>query len=350
MRTILFTGGGSAGHVIPNLALFPKLAPSFRLVYAGTDAIEHRLIPDCGIPFYCFSAPKLVRGKFLENLTLPFRLLKSVRNAKQILNEVRPDLVFSKGGYVALPVVFAARAMKIPVLTHESDYSPGLANKLIAKRCRTVLTSFPETARRVKNGTFSGAPIRENLFAATKTAGLQKYGFTGEKPVLLVFGGGSGSAAINRAVENCLCRLLKSFAILHIRGKNAPPPQYDGYVPLEFESDMASAYACSDFVLSRAGSNTVFEILALKKPSLLVPLENGRTRGDQIENALYFEKRGLCRVLRERDLSPERLFTELTALRNDPDLPARLAHAPFKAGNDAICREILNALSESPRP
>lgn len=264
MKKILMTGGGSAGHVIPNLALLPKLKEHYVVSYAGTHAIEYSLLKDKGIAFYSFSAPKLVRGSIRQNLTLPCRFFKSIRQAKQILKTVRPDLVFSKGGYVSLPVVLAAKKLNIPVLSHESDYSAGLANKIIAKRCQLVLTSFPETAENLPNGKYSGSPVREELFGADPAKARQKYGFSGTKPVLLVFGGGSGSAAINHSLEQCLPTVLNTFDVLHIRGKNENSPQFPGYVSKDFEQDMASAYACADYVLSRSGSNTVFEILALK--------------------------------------------------------------------------------------
>lgn len=345
MKKILMTGGGSAGHVIPNLALLPKLKEHYKVSYAGTRAIEYSLLQDKGIDFYTFSAPKLIRGSIRQNLTLPFRFLKSVRQAKQILKEARPDLVFSKGGYVSLPVVLAAKKLNIPVLSHESDYSAGLANKIIAKRCQLVLTSFPETAENLPNGKYSGSPVREELFSADPAKARQKYGFSGNKPVLLVFGGGSGSAAINHALEQCLPAVLNTFDILHIRGKNGNSSQFSGYVSKDFEQDMASAYACADYVLSRSGSNTVFEILALKKCALLVPLDNGRSRGDQVENARYFEERGLCHVLHEKDLSAQTLQKALTDLANDHDLPVRLARAPFKSGNGIILAEIMSRMN-----
>ena len=344
MKKILMTGGGSAGHVIPNLALLPKLKEHYEVSYAGTHAIEYSLLKDKGIAFYSFSAPKLVRGSIRQNLTLPCRFFKSIRQAKQILKTVRPDLVFSKGGYVSLPVVLAAKKLNIPVLSHESDYSAGLANKIIAKRCQLVLTSFPETAENLPNGKYSGSPVREELFGADPAKARQKYGFSGTKPVLLVFGGGSGSAGINHSLEQCLPTVLNTFDVLHIRGKNENSPQFPGYVSKDFEQDMASAYACADYVLSRSGSNTVFEILALKKCALLVPLDNGRSRGDQVENARYFAERGLCHVLQEKDLSPQTLQNALKELADDHDLPVRLARAPFKNGNGIILAEIMSRL------
>lgn len=343
MKKLVLTGGGSAGHVVPNLALVPRLRETFELFYIGTNGIERKLLTGKGIPFYTIDAPKLVRGSLLQNLSLPFRLVKSVRQAKKHLRSISPDAVFSKGGYVSLPVVLAARSLKIPVVSHESDFSAGLANRIIAKRCKTVLTSFPETAKSMKNGVYTGSPVREELFLGDRTQALKKYGFAGDKPVLLAFGGGSGSRTINDALTAALPSLLPRFDILHIRGNAAEKSRFDGYVPLEFEQDMASAYACADFVVARAGSNTVFELLALKKPSLLIPLENKRSRGDQVENALYFQRRGVCRVLRESELSARTLKSALFALASDKNLLQNLQSANFHAGNAEIVKAIADA-------
>ena len=336
MHTLILTGGGSAGHAVPNLALIPLLKDRFRLAYIGTAGIERGLLKNTGVPFCTIRAAKLVRGSLTKNLTLPFRFLRGIREAKRALRETRAEAVFSKGGYVALPVVFAARSLGIPVISHESDLTPGLANRLAAKKCRAVLTSFPETAAKFRNGKYVGPPVRRELFGGDRAAALSKYGFSGAKPVLLAFGGGSGSAALNAALEGALPDLLPHFDVLHIRGKNGGCPARGGYLPLSFEKDMASAYACADYVLARAGSNTVFETLALKKPALFVPLENRRSRGDQVQNALYFRERGLCRVLRERELTPASLARGVFALRADEELRRRLEKQPVRCGNEAI--------------
>ena len=336
MHTLILTGGGSAGHAVPNLALIPLLKDRFRLAYIGTAGIERGLLKNTGVPFCTIRAAKLVRGSLTKNLTLPFRFLRGIREAKRALRDTRAEAVFSKGGYVALPVVFAARSLGIPVISHESDLTPGLANRLAAKKCRAVLTSFPETAAKFRNGKYVGPPVRRELFGGERAAALSKYGFSGAKPVLLAFGGGSGSAALNAALEGALPDLLPRFDVLHIRGKNGGCPARGGYLPLSFEKDMASAYACADYVLARAGSNTVFETLALKKPALFVPLENRRSRGDQVQNALYFRERGLCRVLRERELTPASLARGVFALRADEELRRRLEKQPVRCGNEAI--------------
>ena len=340
MKTIVLTGGGSAGHVVPNLALLPALQKLCRAAYVGTDGIERRLVREAGIPFYTVNAPKLVRGAPWRNLTLWHRLRKSVAEAEAVLQKLSPALVFSKGGYAALPAALAANRLGIPVVTHESDLSPGLANRVIARRAVLTLTGFPETAARLPRAKYAGAPVRGELFAADRAAALRRYGFSGAKPVLLCFGGGSGSAALSAALGAALPALLPRFDVLHIRGRAAGAAAKPGYVCTEFERDMAAAYAAADYVLARAGANTVFELLALKKPALLVPLENRRSRGDQVENALYFSRRGLVHVLRERQLSPAALQTALQALQADTALPAALHKSGYRAGNAAIVREL----------
>ena len=340
MRTLALTGGGSAGHVVPNLALIPQLKEKFRLVYIGTEGIERELLKGTGVPFYTIRAAKFVRGSLYKNALLPLHYLRGLREARAALTDAGADAVFSKGGYVALPVVSAAKKLHLPVLSHESDLTAGLANRLIARKCSAVLTSFPETAKELKNGIFAGSPVREELLSGERAAAQAKYGLGAEKPVLLAFGGGSGSAAINAALRQALPALLPSFDVLHICGKGGGERRA-GYLPLPFERDMASAYACADLILARAGSNTVFEVLALKKPALFVPLENRRSRGDQVQNALYFKNRGLCRVLREPELSPSSLTEAIFALQGDLPLRSALAASSFPAGNGAIVREIM---------
>ena len=290
-------------------------------------------------PFFRVDCPKLIRSATPKNLLIPFRLAKACREAKKILRQERPDLVFSKGGYASFPAVKAAQSLGIPVLTHESDLSAGLCTKLIAKKCVAVLTSFPETAARFRNGICVGPPVRRELFSGDRARGLRKYRFDGNKPVLLVLGGGSGSKSINDAVRRNLGRLLPTFDILHLCGKgNLLPVQASGYVQTEYENDMSDAYACADAVLSRAGSNTLFELMLLRKRALLVPLMRG-SRGDQAENAEYFRRKGLCRVLPETELA--RLPEALSALLCDDGLRDALVSSPVRDGTENIARRIV---------
>lgn len=333
MKRILFTGGGSAGHVVPNLALMNELKYSHRVSYMGTGGIECALVGNCGYPFFRVDCPKLIRAFTLENLKIPFRLHTAKKQALAVLEREKPDLVFSKGGYASYPAIWAASKLSIPVLTHESDLSPGLCTKLAAKKCRFVLTSFPETASLFPNGKYVGSPIRREILNGDRLRALRKYSFGGKKPVLLVLGGGSGSRALNEVVRGNLAQLLTAFQILHLCGKGNSVAPTEGYVQKEYESDMGSAYACADVVLARAGSNTVFELLALKKPAVLVPLEKN-SRGDQLENALYFEKQGLCALLHERDL--ETLPSVLFRACKDGAMKSALSACPVTSGTPAI--------------
>ncbi len=343
MKKIVFTGGGSAGHVVPNIALMEELQTKYDLCYCGTDGIEKGLIAPLKIPYAQIACPKFIRGFSPKNFAIPLALRRAIHEAKEKLAEIRPDLVFSKGGYVALPVVFAAKKLRIPCLTHESDLSLGLANRLMAGRCAFVLTSFPETAESVINGRHTGSPLRRSIFGVDKGMARAKYGFAAHnKPVLLVLGGGSGSAAINAALRKDLFSLCKKYYVLHLCGKgNAVESNAAGYVQREFEDDMGDAYACADAVIARAGSNTVFETLALKKPAMFVPLQNARTRGDQVKNARYFEERGLCRVLPERNLA--NLEAAIDGLMQDTALRKNLKNCDVENGNEKIiaCMEEL---------
>jgi len=345
MKQILFCGGGSAGHVTPNLAVMNELKYAYKLSYVGTGGIERNLVEEAGYPFFQVDCPKLVRSLTPKNLSIPFALRRAQKEALAILERERPDVVFSKGGYASFPAVWAAHKLHIPVFTHESDLTPGLCTKLIAKKCNAVFTSFPETAALFPNGKYVGSPMKRELFRGDRHRALHKYSFSPEKPVLLVLGGGSGSKVLNEAVRSHLKSLLKRWQILHLCGKGnelSNPPK--GYVQREFEGDMASAYAVCDCVLCRSGSNTVFEVLALKKPAVFVPLERG-SRGDQLQNALYFQKRGLCRILREHEL--DRLEHELNALLKDEGLRAMLQTSDVKNGTPVILATLKACAAEN---
>ncbi len=342
MKHILFTGGGSAGHVVPNLAVMNALKFSHRVTYMGTGGIEKTLVGDAGFEFFEIECPKLRRSFSPENLKIPFRLRRAERTALEILRREKPDLVVSKGGYVSYPAVWAAKKLKIPALTHESDLTPGLCTKLIAKKCAYVLTSFPETAEQFKNGRYVGSPIRREILEGERSRARHKFGLSENRPVLLVLGGGSGSKALNDAVRRNLGVLLPQMQILHLCGRgNAADERRSGYLQREYERDMGAAYAAADVVLSRAGSNTVFEILALKKPSVLVPLAHA-SRGDQIENARYFERQGLVRVLSESalDALPDAV---LSALR-DEALRGRLKNCSIASGTENVISVIKSLL------
>ena len=350
MKKILFTGGGSAGHVIPNLALIEEIlsADMADVCYMGSDGIEKQLVAEWKLPYYQINCPKLVRGRgfdvFTRNAKIPIQFFHAVKQATEGLKTYQPDLVFSKGGYVALPVVFAAHKLKIPCLTHESDYSVGLANRIMAGKCKYVFTSFPETAATIRHGKYSGAPIRRNILSASRAEAKKKFSIGFQEKTLLVFGGGSGSAAINEAIRKSLNSLTQKYVVLHVCGKNNMVDcNMKNYRQFEFITDMGAAYAAADVIISRSGSGTVFEILAMQKPALFIPLE-GQTRGDQKENAEYFLRKGLCHLLPQKDL--ENLPATIEKTFTDESLKERLKNSDVFIGNDTILREIRALLSE----
>ncbi len=295
-KTIVFAGGGTAGHIVPFIALYPKLKKiGVRTVYIGSGKeLETRLMQNNCDEILKINPPKLTRGfsiTALKNLALPITLLKAREEAKILLKTIKPGVVFSKGGYCALPVCLAAFKLKIPVVCHESDLSIGLANKITIKKGARALCTFEKTARDV-GGEYIGSPMREELFDKNKTAALKYFGIKNPKPVLLVSGGSSGSKTVNEAVFKNLPELLKRFNVIHALGKNnkCPYKPVNGYFAFEFVN-MKNALAAADYCLSRGGSNTLFETLYAKKPCICVPLKKA-SRGDQIENARHFEQKG----------------------------------------------------------
>lgn len=341
----MFCGGGSAGHVTPNLAICDELKGKAEISYLGTGGIEKELCKKAGIKFTEYDAVKLVRGRFFCNLAIPFRLAAAIRQCKDILRQEKPDLLFCKGGYVSLAPAIAASRLKIPVLTHESDISAGLANRLIARRCQRVLTTFPVTASRFKNGVCTGSPMRSSLFGRNRSECKRRLGLD-MRPTILFFGGGSGSGKINECLSARLSELCRKYNIIHLCGRgNARECNIRGYIQLEFADDMGLIYAACDYAVARCGSNSANELISLRIPTLFIPLENSASRGDQVENAEYFKSAGLCRVLREGELTPQRLSEEVDALVADEKLKAALGRFVPKCGNANILREIERALS-----
>lgn len=316
MKRIVFTGGGTAGHVTPNMALIARLQElDYDIHYIGSyTGIEKELIEKMGIPYYGISSGKLRRYFDLKNFSDPFRVLKGFGEAKKLLKQIKPDIVFSKGGFVSVPVVVAAKKCKIPAIIHESDMTPGLANKLAIPSAVRVCANFPETVQYLPEGkaVLTGTPIRKELFAGNKLKGLEFCGFHANLPVILVVGGSTGSAAVNEAVRNLLPTLLKRFQVIHLCGKGKTDPAYDnveGYVQYEYISaELSDLFAAADFVISRAGANAICELLALRKPMILIPLSAAASRGDQILNAESFERQGFAYVIHEEDLTNETLL------------------------------------------
>lgn len=310
MKKIVLTGGGTAGHVTPNIALLPSLKEAdYDVHYIGSyDGIEKRLIEDYEIPYYGISTGKFRRYFDLKNFTDPVRVLKGYSEARKILKQIRPDVVFSKGGFVSVPVVRAAHSLGIPCIIHESDMTPGLANKLCIPVAEKVCCNFPETLRLLpaEKAVLTGSPIRAELRQGNRIAALDLCGFTANKPVVMVIGGSLGAAAINKTVREALPKLLEDFQVIHICGKekidnlllNVP-----GYKQFEYvKAELKDLFALADVVISRAGANAICELLALRKPNVLIPLSAKSSRGDQILNARSFESQGFSLVIDEDDL------------------------------------------------
>ncbi len=321
MKKIVLTGGGTAGHVTANIALLPDLrALGYEISYIGSyEGMEKGLIEAEGIPYYGVATGKFRRYLSAKNLTDPFRVLKGYREAKKLMKQLKPDVVFSKGGFVAVPVVRAAKKYKIPVIIHESDMTPGLANKLCISAAKYICCNFPETVEQLKGkpAVLTGSPIRKELLTGSREAGLAFTGLSGEKPILLMIGGSSGSRIINQHLRASLDELLPQFDIIHLCGKGNLDAeiQRDGYVQYEYiSSELKDLYACADVILSRAGANVLCELLALNKPNLLIPLSKAVSRGDQILNAESFRKQGFSEVMEEETVTKESLVTAIQKL------------------------------------
>lgn len=320
-KTIVLTGGGTAGHVTPNLAIIPRLQEKgYDVEYIGTkDGIEKEIISAVKVPYHTISAGKLRRYFSLKNFTDPFKILAGMLKAKQILKKIRPHAVFSKGGFVTVPVVFAAKQLGIPVVLHESDYTPGLANRLSTPKADKVCVAFEPTLSHIpkEKGVYTGLPIRNELLNGNRDNGLKICGFSGCKPVLLIMGGSLGAKVINDTLDQIMPELTKKYDVIHIRGKKN---LLDGELPSGYKQfgyigeELGDIYAAADIMLSRAGATAVFEILALSLPALLVPLSKASSRGDQILNAQYFEKQGFSRVLNQEDMNEETLLRGINTL------------------------------------
>ncbi len=349
MSKLVLTGGGTAGHVTPHLAILPWLQQKgYEIHYIGTkDGIEHKLMAERpGVTYHEISSGKLRRYFSVKNLTDPFRVLAGFFQSFGALRKIKPDLVFSKGGFVAVPVVAAAWLQGIPVLAHESDLTPGLANRISALFSKKVATTFPQCAVTIgKKGVCTGTPMRPELYEGDKEKGLAFAGFTGEKPVLLMMGGSQGAQAVNEALRAALPDLLPRMDVLHLCGagkKDESLVGTKGYFQAEFvDKELSDVLAASDLVLSRSGSTAIGEFLALKKPMLLVPYPKGASRGDQILNAEDYEKRGLALVLYQADMTADSLRDKLFELMDKAQtLKNNQMKEPAADGSEAVLKLI----------
>lgn len=320
-KRIILTGGGTAGHVTPNLALVPYLREAgYEIAYIGSEAyIESNLVPELGIPYCGIATGMLRRYRTLKNLTDPFKVFKGIHQARKYIKEFKPDVIFSKGGFVGLPVAYAGFLSRVPVIIHESDMTMGLANKLAKPVAKKICCNFPETVNELpkKKAVLTGSPIREELFSGDANKGRSFCGFDDSKPVIMVVGGSLGAASVNQAVRKALPELLKSFQIVHLCGKDKLDTTLEdvpGYKQFEYVSDgLNDIFAAADLVVSRAGANSICEILALKKPNILIPLVKA-SRGDQILNARSFEASGYSVVLPDDECNADSLVSAVKSL------------------------------------
>ncbi|GAA0686170.1 UDP-N-acetylglucosamine-N-acetylmuramylpentapeptide N-acetylglucosamine transferase [Clostridium cadaveris] len=342
---IIMTGGGSAGHVTPNLALVPTLRTlDYDIKYIGSkDGIEKEIINKEGIPYYEISSGKLRRYFDLKNFTDPFKVIIGIKDAYSVLKKEKPNIVFSKGGFVTVPVVIAAKLRGIPIVCHESDMTPGLANRLTIPYTTKLCVTFPESLKHVKGGkgVLTGTPIRKELLKGSREKGRRFLNFDDMKPVMMVIGGSLGSKAINGTIRESLNEITNKYNVVHICGNgNLDESLKDvkGYKQFEFiREELPDVMAVADIVVSRAGANSIFELLALKKPNLLIPLSRNSSRGDQILNAASFEKSGYSMVIQEEDLKKESLLKALDELnKNRVKYIKNMDNSTIGNGVDAI--------------
>ncbi len=349
MKKIILTGGGTAGHCLPNIALIPSLKEAgFDISYIGSyEGIERTIAEKNGLPYYGISSGKLRRYFDLKNISDPFRVIKGYFESKRLLKELHPDVVFSKGGYVSVPVVKAAKKLKIPVAIHESDITPGLANRLSFSSAEKVCCSFKSTMELLpeKKAEFTGTPIRKALLSGNRDKALCFTGMESGKPFLMVIGGSLGAQSVNEAVRSALPELLKRYNVIHLCGRGKTDPSFDrtsGYIQYEYiDEELSDLYALADIVISRAGANAVFELLALKKPNILIPLPGKSSRGDQLLNARAFEEASYSFLLQQEDLTKESLVSAVDEVYEKRDSYIRaMEKAPEQDAIEKICNII----------
>lgn len=349
MKTIILTGGGTAGHITPNIALIPRLREAgFRIYYIGLrGGMEENLIKQQGVPFFGIHGGKLRRYVDLKNFTDVFKIDAGFFESVSIIKKLRPDVIFSKGGFVSTPVVWAAHFCKVPVAAHESDGTVGLANKLSLPFVKKVCYTFPQTGKQIPDGkgVFTGLPIRDSLVHGDAEKGRTLCGFSGKKPVIVATGGSQGAKFINDMLRSQLDKLLPKFDICHICGKGNLVSSLEGrsgYKQFEYVTDdLPDLFAMADMVVSRAGATSIFELLALKKPNLLIPYSLKASRGDQIVNAKFFQKQGFSEVLDENGATPEKFLKLLKSVYvNRAYYVEKMDACPFQNGLDGVFKVV----------
>ncbi len=358
-KHILFTGGGSAGHVTPNIALIKQAKIlDWQISYAGSyKGIERSLIEPLGIEYYCVNSGKLNRNFSWQLFLMPFKVIQGIAQAYALCHRIKPDVVFSKGGFVAVPIVIGAWLNRIPVITHESDLTPGLANRLCYPFVKKIALSFRQTQDYFKKKNklvYTGTPIREAMLHGEAAQGKAFLNFATEKPILFVYGGSLGAAAINQAIREILPQLTPQFNVVHCTGKGKKDSHYrqDGYRQFEYlNEELPDVMAASALVISRAGANSIYELLALHKPNLLIPLSKKASRGDQVDNAKYFSHLGLSNVLFEENLNAKNLLEQIQLLaQQSPELIRRLQNYQLPDAVSelvSLIRQTLNAKAQS---
>ena len=353
MKKIILTGGGTAGHVTPNIALMPELKRrGYEISYIGSYAgMEKGLIEDCGIPYAGIASGKLRRYFDIKNFSDPFRVIHGYFQAKRILKKERPDVIFSKGGFVSVPVVLAAKRLHVPAIIHESDMTPGLANRIAMRGASKVCCNFPETLKNLPadKAVLTGTPIRQELLEGDKNKALEFTGLRNDKPILLIIGGSQGSVFVNNAVRNSLDELLGEFSIIHLCGKGNLSDSLTGrkgYVQYEYISkELPDLFAAADVVISRAGANAICELLALHKPNILIPLGLNASRGDQILNARSFEAQGFSYVMEEEGITEDTLCAAVRHVYKDREKYKKaMSESGQMDGVKAVC-DLIDAIS-----
>ena len=353
-KTVVLTGGGTGGHVTPNIALLPYLKKKgYKVCYIGSEeGMEKNLIQPLGIPYYGIDSERLNRYFTWDNFTMPFHVIRGLFQAKKLLKELKPDVVFSKGGFVSVPVVIAAKWNKIPCVCHESDITPGLANKLSIPFAKKVCVNFQEALDCLPKGkgVYTGTPIRDSLLQGSKEKGLQISGLKGDKPILLVMGGSSGARALNEGVREALPQLLAEFQVLHLCGKGNGDKALEntpGYFQIEYANEeMPHFYAAADATICRAGANSLAEILALRLPNVLVPLPLDASRGDQILNAKSFTAKGYSVTLEQEKMNPSTIMeTVREVYHNRAKYQGAMAKDHQQSGNLRVLEVIEDAMT-----
>ncbi|MDY2589873.1 MAG: undecaprenyldiphospho-muramoylpentapeptide beta-N-acetylglucosaminyltransferase [Agathobacter sp.] len=352
MKKIVMTGGGTAGHVTPNIALMPALKDAgYDIEYIGSyNGIEKNLIESLGVKYHGIASGKLRRYFDIKNFSDPFRVIKGYGQAISLMRKIKPDVVFSKGGFVSVPVVLAAKFCHVPAVIHESDITPGLANKIAIKGAKKVCCNFPETLKYLpsEKAVLTGSPIRKELFNGNPQNALKLCNFPNhDKPVLLIIGGSLGSKIVNEAVRKILPELLDDFYVIHLCGKGNLDNSLTGtigYAQFEYANEeLTDMFALADIAISRAGANSICELLALHKPNILIPLSAAASRGDQVLNAKSFKKQGFSYVIEEENLTESTL---LDAVKDVYSNRSKYINAMSQSGQMDSIGTILQLLEE----